>query len=135
MELVFPTAFLLSRQVAVDRFRKSPSLGPHQGRHSSDHRCHAKAPTSWRRRAADWRKSSGPLRSAAEYVGAMTLTVRRPGYTFSDQIPRHWYGGSPFWTHFHNAFTLIVPEGERYLIRVLGKAAGRIDGEIEPVVR
>jgi predicted metal-dependent hydrolase len=51
------------------------------------------------------------------------LQVRRPGYAFPDDIPRHWFGGSIFLTHLHNAFTLIFPEGERFLVRVIARAA------------
>ncbi len=38
--------------------------------------------------------------------------VLRPGV----EIPRYWFAGNPFLTHFMNAFSAILPEGERFMI-------------------
>ena len=52
---------------------------------------------------------------------AIEIRARKPQFTFSDDVPRHWLDGSPFRTHLCNSFTLLFPAGEKFFIRSLSK--------------
>jgi hypothetical protein len=45
------------------------------------------------------------------------IEVRRPDLDLSDEIPRYWYGGKPFETHFLNALSSTFPDGEAFFVR------------------
>ncbi|PJZ51457.1 metal-dependent hydrolase [Leptospira adleri] len=47
--------------------------------------------------------------------------VRKPRFQFSDDVPKHWCGGSASLTHVLNAWTILFPEGEKYFIRTIQK--------------
>ncbi len=47
------------------------------------------------------------------------IPIRRPGFDFGDDIPRHWAGGNAFATHMFNATNLLFPDGERFFIRAV----------------
>jgi predicted metal-dependent hydrolase len=55
------------------------------------------------------------------------IPVRRPDLPFDDSIPRHWFGGNPFLTHFFNGLNLVFPEGERFFIKAVRDHQDRID--------
>ncbi len=55
------------------------------------------------------------------------IPIRRPGFEFGDDIPRHWAGGSPFATHMFNATNLLFPQGERFFIRAVNDYMGDIE--------
>lgn len=38
---------------------------------------------------------------------------------WDQELPRYWFGGSPFKTHFMNAFGALIPSGERALLHVI----------------
>lgn len=42
--------------------------------------------------------------------------VRKMGFSFDD-VPRHWFYGSPFITHASNALHVLFPAGERFFVR------------------
>jgi hypothetical protein len=54
------------------------------------------------------------------------VTPRRIAWSFPADGPRHWFGGSPALTRFLDTYTLLVPDNERYYVRVLGRCAARI---------
>lgn len=37
-------------------------------------------------------------------------------FEFSEKIPRYWFGGDAFLTHFMNAMSTLFPEGERFFV-------------------
>lgn len=45
------------------------------------------------------------------------IRVRRPELELDAAIPRHWYGGQPFATHFLNALSSVFPDGEAFFVR------------------
>jgi len=52
-------------------------------------------------------------------------------FAFSPAIDKHWCGGSPFKTHWLNSYTLIIPEGEKFILRSTKRYGGRVDGELK----
>lgn len=45
-----------------------------------------------------------------------SIEVRRPSFDLAD-LPRHWFGGDPFRTHFMNALSSVFPDGEAWFVR------------------
>jgi hypothetical protein len=45
------------------------------------------------------------------------IEVRRPALDLDAAIPRHWYGGQPFATHFLDALSSVFPDGEAFFVR------------------
>jgi len=45
------------------------------------------------------------------------IPIRRPAHSLSRDIPRHWYGGDAFATHFLNALSSTFPFGEAFFVR------------------
>ena len=38
---------------------------------------------------------------------------------WDQELPRYWFGSSPFRTHFMNAFGIMIPSGERALLHII----------------
>ena len=55
------------------------------------------------------------------------VTPRQATWDFPADVPRFWFDGSPVKTAMLDAFTLSIPENERYYIRVLQRCLGRLD--------
>jgi predicted metal-dependent hydrolase len=47
---------------------------------------------------------------------AVDLRMRRMRFELSDDLPLHWFRGSPYLTHFFNAMSAVFPEGEKFFI-------------------
>lgn len=65
------------------------------------------------------------------------LEVRKPRFTFGRRtpVPRHWFAGRPLWTHVMNSFHIVVPQGERWLVRVMRGVAGQLEPRLAEQVR
>lgn len=64
---------------------------------------------------------------APERAGAApALRIRKPAFRFDD-VPRHWFHGSPVASHLVNGLNLIFPAGERFFIRSVRRYLDRID--------
>lgn len=48
---------------------------------------------------------------------ASAITVRRPVFDDWADMPRYWYGGQPFATHFLDALSSTFPPGEAFFVR------------------
>lgn len=55
------------------------------------------------------------------------IRVRRPALELTDAIPRHWYGGQPFATHFLDALSSVFPDGEAFFVRAVQHYRQRVD--------
>ena len=67
----------------------------------------------------------------ADAASARPIPVRRPKIDLLDPlagpIPRHWWGGDPFKSHFLNALSSTFPFGEAFFVRSVRYYADRID--------
>jgi len=57
----------------------------------------------------------------------VTLQVRRPALALSDEVPRHWFGGDAFATHYMDALSSVFPDGEAFFVRSVLRFRERID--------
>ncbi len=55
------------------------------------------------------------------------IPIRRPAHSLSRDLPRHWYGGDAFATHFLNALSSTFPFGEAFFVRSVLRYRGQID--------
>jgi hypothetical protein len=55
------------------------------------------------------------------------IEVRRPELELDAPIPRHWYGGQPFATHFLDALSSVFPEGEAFFVRAVLHYRDRVE--------
>ena len=55
------------------------------------------------------------------------IEVRRPALDISPDVPRHWYGGDPFATHYLDALSSVFPDGEAFFVRSVQRYRDRID--------
>jgi predicted metal-dependent hydrolase len=58
------------------------------------------------------------------------IRPRNPGLTFAS-IPRHWFAGSPLFTHMANGVNLVFPDGERFFVRSVRYYLDRIQDDPE----
>jgi len=64
------------------------------------------------------------------------IPIRRPDLALTPAIPRHWYGGRPFATHFFDALSSTFPDGEAFFVRSVQHYRGRIaDPGLQRAVR
>jgi uncharacterized protein len=54
------------------------------------------------------------------------VTPRQAQWDFPADVPRFWFNGSPLLTCMLDAFTLAIPDNERYYIRVLQPCLARL---------
>ena len=62
------------------------------------------------------------------------IKARPVKFTFSEGTNRHWFGDSPFKTHWLNSYTLIIPEGEKFILRTTKRYVDQVDGELKEQV-
>lgn len=59
--------------------------------------------------------TSSTVTSQSRTPSDITLTVRRPEFDFS-KLPKYWFEGSPWKTHFGTALMLVFPSGEDFVV-------------------
>lgn len=47
------------------------------------------------------------------------ITVRPWNMKWPEDLPKYWYDNNPFATHYHNAISLFIPDGERMLMETV----------------
>jgi len=72
-------------------------------------------------------RSSLPEKAENEKAERSSIPVRRPDLALSPEIPRHWYGGRPFATHFFDALSSTFPDGEAFFVRSVQRYRSRLD--------
>lgn len=58
------------------------------------------------------------------------IEARPVEFPFSPAINKHWFDGSAFKTHWLNSYTLIIPEGEKFILRSAKHYLSRADDEL-----
>jgi len=59
-------------------------------------------------------------------AAGVKVTPRQAQWNFPADVPRHWFDSSPLLTAILDAFTLAIPDNERYYIRVLQRCMDRL---------
>jgi len=65
----------------------------------------------------------------------MSLTKRKVDLEFTGDIPKHWANDDPFLSHWLNAYTLLIPDGERFIIRSCKKYSNNISLDLADEIR
>lgn len=60
----------------------------------------------------------------------MPLLKRNIDLNFEGHIPNHWANGDPFITHWLNAYTVLIPDGEHFIIRTCNQYADTVSKEL-----
>jgi len=60
------------------------------------------------------------------------IPVRRPSLELSSELPRYWYGGNAFATHYLDALSSVFPDGEAFFVRSVQRYRDRIE---DPALR
>lgn len=70
-----------------------------------------------------------PDRNASDLIvdSRTEIPIRRPSHPLSRAIPRYWYGGDPFATHFFDALSSTFPFGEAFFVRSVLRYRDQID--------
>ena len=56
----------------------------------------------------------------------VSLQPRRFVFDDLDAVPQYWFAGNPLLTHFENAFSIMIPPGERFFVRSVRNYADRL---------
>jgi hypothetical protein len=60
-------------------------------------------------------------------VTTAALQVRRPALELGPDLPRHWYGGDPFATHYLDSLSSVFPDGEAFFVRSVLRFRDRVE--------
>jgi len=63
------------------------------------------------------------------------IRARPVAFAFPAGTGKHWFGNNPFRTHWLNAYTLIIPEGEKFILRTTRRYLDRCDGTLREQVQ
>lgn len=63
---------------------------------------------------------------------AASLEVRRPAFELGPDLPRYWYGGNAFASHYLDSLSSVFPDGEAFFVRSVQRYRDRID---DPALR
>lgn len=58
---------------------------------------------------------------------ATPILVRKPELELSPALPRYWYGGNAFATHYLDALSSVFPDGEAFFVRSVLRYRDQID--------
>jgi hypothetical protein len=73
---------------------------------------------------------------AARSAAGDFIQPRKFEFRDLDAVPQDWFAGNPIATHIENAFSLVIPPGERFFIRAVRNYADRIaDPELADLAR
>lgn len=54
------------------------------------------------------------------------IPVRRMDFDFGSDLPKYWYRGNPWITHYLNALSAVFPDGERFFIDSVRNVQGQV---------
>jgi len=60
-------------------------------------------------------------------VTSAALQVRRPSLELGPDLPREWYGGDPFATHYLDSLSSVFPDGEAFFVRSVLRFRDRVE--------
>ncbi len=60
-------------------------------------------------------------------IPAVALEIRRPAFELGPDLPRYWYGGNAFASHYLDSLSSVFPDGEAFFVRSVQRYRDRID--------
>ncbi len=81
-------------------------------------------------------EASLPAATSSRLPTGVAIQPRRFDFRDLDRIPQYWFAGNPIVTHTENAFSILIPPGERFFIRSVQHYAERTaDPELAGLIR
>jgi predicted metal-dependent hydrolase len=75
-------------------------------------------------------------RLSSHLPDGVSIQPRRFHFRELDRVPQYWFGGNPILSHTENAFSILIPPGERFFIRSVQRYADRTaDPELAQLIR
>lgn len=79
--------------------------------------------------------ASSPVRSS-RLPAAVVVQPRKFEFEDLESVPQYWFAGNPIITHMENAFSIMIPPGERFFIRSVRSYEDRAtDPELQELIR
>ncbi len=81
-------------------------------------------------------ETSLPAATSSRLPSGVAIQPRRFDFRDLDRIPQYWFANNPILTHTENAFSILIPPGERFFIRSVQRYADRAaDPELANLIR
>lgn len=77
-----------------------------------------------------------PAAKSRRLPDGVSIQPRRFDFDGLERVPQYWLGGNPLLTHTENAFSILIPPGERFFIQSVQHYADRVtDPELRDLIR
>jgi len=77
-----------------------------------------------------------PAATSSRLPNGVTIQPRKFDWHDLESVPQYWFAGNPIITHMENAFSILIPPGERFFIRSVRHFEERAtDPELRDLVR
>jgi predicted metal-dependent hydrolase len=80
-------------------------------------------------------QGSHPAAKSSRLPDGVVVQPRRFEFRDLQSVPQHWFAGNPIVTHIENAFSILIPPGERFFIRSVRHYEHRADPEHAELIR
>jgi predicted metal-dependent hydrolase len=80
-------------------------------------------------------QGSHPAAKSSRLPDGVVVQPRRFEFRDLQSVPQHWFAGNPIVTHIENAFSVLIPPGERFFIRSVRHYEHRADPELADLIR
>ncbi len=81
-------------------------------------------------------KNAFPAATAAALPAGVQIQPRRFSFDDVEAVPRYYFAGNPLLTHFENAFSIMIPPGERFFIHSVRAYEKEVsDPEMKDLIR
>lgn len=77
-----------------------------------------------------------PAAKSRRLPDGVSIQPRRFDFDGLERVPQYWLGGNPLLTHTENAFSILIPPGERFFIQSVQHYADRVtDPDLRDLIR
>jgi len=77
-----------------------------------------------------------PAAGSSRLPGGVAIQPREFEFRDLESVPQYWFAGNPIITHMENAFSILIPPGERFFIRSVRNYEDRVtDPESRDLIR
>ena len=77
-----------------------------------------------------------PAATSSRLPNGVVIQPRRFEFRDLKSVPQYWFADNPLITHLENAFSILIPPGERFFIRSVRLFEDRLaDPELKDLVR
>ncbi len=81
-------------------------------------------------------QASFPAAHSSRLPEGVSIQPRRYEFQDLDRVPQYWFAGNPIISHMENAFSILIPPGERFFIQSVRNFQDRAeDPEVKELIR